>query len=498
MKTRILLLFLAGVLLLLPLTGCNNSSNDPKETTPLEDENDVSYDDGKYDSEGYLKDDLPDNLNYNSEIRVLHWTEADIGEFDPDEDTKFAIDKAIWERDRAVEDRLGIIFEWIPTKGHWSSENSFVTTVQNAMNGGEEMRYDIIATYSQSAALISTRGFVLNLKENGYLDWEKPWWPKSLTDSFTINDQLFFASGDISTTFLSQMIGVYFNKEFFLDQNLYDLVYNNEWTVDKMMAMAKELGSDIDTEVGKSQGDQYGVICPWEIYLDGFFYGSNLITVDKDSDGALRVSGSYIGERADTLAEKLKTLFHASDDGYLTNAADPIRIFSEGRSAFMVAPGVTVLTTQHLQDTDVDYGILPMPKYDSTQKEYKTVCTNLISLYCIFAGNNEEQTERAGAVLECMASEGYRQISPVLFNQCLQLRYAKDGDTGKMFDLIRDGVVFDIGRVYGRTALNDITQAKWQRCVIDGNKVWGAQSASVDAQMQNLLDKLQASFDARG
>ena len=497
MKTRILLLFLVGAMLLLPLVGCNNRSNNPQETTATEDESGVSDDGGKYDSEGYLNDELPDNLNFDAEIRVLHWTEADIGEFNPDEDTIFAIDKAIWERDRTVEDRLGITFEWVPTKGHWQSENSFVTTVQNAMNGGESMRYDIIATYSQSAALLSTRGFVLNLNNVDYLDLGKPWWPKSLTETFTINEQLFFASGDISTTFLSQMIGVYFNKEFFLDQNLYDLVYDNEWTLDKMLSMAKDLGSDIDTETGKSQGDQYGVICPWEIYLDGFFYGSNFITTEKGSDGALRVSGSYIGERADTLAEKLKTLFHGPSDGYLTNEAQTVQIFSEGRAAFMVAPGVTVLTTQHLQETEVDYGILPMPKYDSNQKEYKTVCTNLISLYCIFAGNNEEQANRAGAVLECMASEGYRQISPVLFNQCLQLRYAKDGDTGKMFDLIRKGVVFDLGRVFGRTALEDITQANWQRCVIDGNKVWGAQSAAVDAQLQALLDKLQASFDAR-
>lgn len=498
MKTRVLLLFLVGVMLLLPLAGCNNPSGNPNETT-FEDETDAPDDGGNYDSEGYLKDDLPSDLNFDTEIRVLHWTESDIVEFNTSEDTPYTTEKAIWERDRTVEDRLGITFEWIPTKGHWQSENSFLNTVQNAMNGGESMRYDIIATYSQSAALLSTRGLILDLKNNEYLDLEKPWWPKSLTESFTINDQLFFASGDISTTFLSQMIGVYFNKEFFLDQNLYDLVYNNEWTLDKMMALSAELYTDLDTENGKSQGDQYGVICPWEIYLDGFFYGSNLIMVDYDSDGALRVNGSYIGEKADTLAEKLKTLFHGGgNDGFLTNTGNTIQIFARGDAAFMVAPGVTVLTKESMQTTDVDYGVLPMPKYDSTQKEYKTVCTNLISLYCIFAGNNEDQANRAGAVLECMASEGYRQIAPVVFNQCLQLRYAKDGDTGKMYDLIRAGVVFDIGRAYSRAALEDITQSKWQRCVIDGDKVWGAQSAAIDAQLQALLDKLQASFDARG
>lgn len=497
MKTRILLLFLVSVMLILPLAGCTTPTDEPKAPV-LEDEIGASDDGSQYDSEGYLKDNLPSDLYYNTDIRVLHWTEADILEFDPPEDTPYVTEKAILERDRSVEDRLGIAFEWIPTKGHWQSENSFLTTVQTAMSGGEAMRYDIIATYSQSAAILSTRGLILDMKDNDYLDWEKPWWPKSLTETFTISDQLYFASGDISITFLTQMIGVYFNKEFFLDQNLYDLVYDNEWTIDKMMSLAKDVGSDIDTEAGKSQGDRYGVIIPWEVYMDGFFYGSNLITTEKDADGALRVSGSYIGERADTLAETLKTLFHGSADGLLADAENTINIFTEGRAAFMVTAGVKALTNRNMQDTEVDYGVLPMPKYDSTQKEYKTVCTNLISLFCIFAGNNEEQATRAGAVLECMASEGYRQIAPVAFDQCLKLRYAKDGDTGKMFDLIRNGVVFDLGRVYGRAVFGELTQAKWQRCVIDGNKVWGAQSASVDAQLQALMDKLQASFDAMG
>lgn len=495
MKKRILILCLVALMMLLPLVGCSGGTSSGEETLPPPVLDDSSPED-LYDSKGYLKDSLPTDLNYDDEIKVLHWTESDILEFNPDKETPYATEKAILARDRKVEERLGITFKWMPTKGHWTSENSFVNTVVNAFNGGEQTRYDIIATYSQSAAILSTRGLVLNLKENKYIDLEKPWWPNSLTENFTINDQLFFVSGDLSATFLSQMIGVYFNKEFFLDQNLYDLVYENEWTIDKMLELAEDTYAELDQTNNKSYKDMHGVICPWEIYLDGFFYGSDLITVEHKDNGELRVSGSYIGERADDLTEKLKTLFHESDDGWLTNEAKPIDTFADGNAAFLVAPGVSVLTLDSMKNTKVDYGILPMPKYNSQQKEYKTVCTNLISLYCVFAGSTAEQESRAGAVLECLGSEGYRELSPVLFNECLQMRYAKDDDTGKMYDIIRAGVVFDLGRVYSRASLDDITQVKWQRCVIDGDKVWGAQAPGVDAQLQNLLDKLQASFDS--
>ena len=491
MKKRILLLFLVGVMLLLPLMGCKKSEDTNKPTQI----GDVGE---KYDSDGYLMDDLPADLRFDdADIRVLHWTEADILEFNPSESTVVVTERAIWERDRRVEERLGVFFEWIPTKGHWQSETNFLNTVQTAMDSGDTSAYDIIATYSQSAALISTRGLVKDVKDNPYLDLKKPWWPEALTETFTISDDLYFLSGDLSTTFLSQMIGVYFNKEFFPDQDLYQLVYDGDWTFDKMLEFAKGVGSDVDNEYGKTKGDRYGVVVPWEIYLDGFFYGCDMIMVDKDTNGALRVNSSYVGERADTVAEKLKTLFHDSIDGWFTNEGSPIEAFAGGRAAFMVAPGVALLNVTDVRDSKVDYGVLPMPKYDTAQEEYKTVCTNLTSLYSIFAAKSKAEADRAGAVLECMASEGHRRIAPVVFNTCLQLRYAKDGDTGKMFDLIREGVAFDIGRVYSRSALDDITQRDWQRCVIDGNKVWAAQTATIDAKLQALLDNLQALFDAR-
>lgn len=498
MKKRILALFLVGIMVLLPLFGCNKSedkSHSKTDEVTTRSEGVVADDGLRYDSDGYLMDDIPDDLKFNSaEIQVLHWTEAEIMEFDTKEDTAFAIEREIYLRDREVESRLDVSFKWIGTKGHWNSLDSFLSTVQQAMLSGE--RYDIIATYSQTAGVLAFNGLLTELQSNKYMDLSKPWWPDSLTESFTVGGKLYFASGDLSSTFLSQMIGVFFNKEYFPDQDLYDLVYDGEWTIDTMFTLAKDRYVDLDEDTTKSNLDQYGVVVPWYVYLDGFFYGCNLITVDRDSEGDLRVSNSYIGERADTLTETLQTFFHKTNDGYHTQTSETVTLFARGGSAFMVAPGVVVLTNSALRDTDVDYGVLPMPKYNTQQEKYKTVTTNLISLYGIFAGSTEEEIDRAGAVLECLGSSGYRGLAPVLFNECLKLRYAKDGDTGKMYDIIREGVVFDVGRVYA-VSLDGITQDAWQRTVIFNDGVWGAKAGGIDAQLQALLDQLQDSFDER-
>ena len=496
MKKKLLVFLLVGSMVLLPLFGCNKKDQTTKNDGQSTEDAGITEVDGKrYDSAGYLMDDLPEDLSFGGdEIQILHWSEPEIREFNPDESAVYAIDKAVYQRDRKVENRLDIEFLWFGIKGSYDHRNNFRDTVQTAYQSGEDSRYDIIAAYSQTAGMLAIGGLVKDMQSNKYLDLSKPWWPESLTESLTVSDKLFFASGDVSSTFLSQMISVYCNKGYFEDINLYDLVYNNEWTLEKMLELAEMKYVDVDQSGTKTQLDKYGVVVPWFVYLDGFFYGSNLITVDKDSEGELRVSNSYVGERADTVTEQLKTLFHGSDDGYHTNNVNTIDIFARGDAAFMVAPGVTVLTRSTMQETDVDYGVLPMPKYNSQQAKYKTVITNLFSLYSIFAGSTQEQVDRAGAVLECMGSEGYRTLTPVLFNECLQLRYTKDGDTGKMYDIIRDGVVFDVGRVYA-ISLDSITQNDWQLTVIYNDGVWGAKAGSVDAKLQKLLDSLQETIN---
>ena len=97
MKKRILILALIAMMVFLPLVGCTGGNGGEVQTQPPQGE-DPTVTEDLYDSKGYLKDSLPSDLNYDADIKVLHWTESDILEFDPDEETPYATEKAIWER----------------------------------------------------------------------------------------------------------------------------------------------------------------------------------------------------------------------------------------------------------------------------------------------------------------------------------------------------------------------------------------------------------------
>ena len=498
---RILPLLLVCAILIPCLAACKKEAGkEPTQTTSY-----WSGDNGSslYDSDGYLKDSLPGDLNYNNEeIKILYWDNGELGsgEFDPGEEAGSSIERSVYTRNMMTEERLNVGLIWKGTAGAGGDRNSFVNTVSTAFLGGDETRYDLIGGYSQNVAELATKGFTLDLlTASKYLDLEKPWWPNSLVEDMTISNKLYVASGDISTSFIGTMLSVFVNKDYFPDENLYDLVYNDEWTLETMYGMVKNQRLDRGTPETKDLEDKFGLVVAWTGYLDGFFYGSDLITTKHDTDGSLLVSNSYVGEKADTLCEQLKTLFNGTDawmphwresDDTHKGAVD---LFARGNAAMMVGTGTTILVYHNMLNTDVDYAVLPMPKYDEDQKDYKSVNLNLYTLWSIFAGSNAEQAERAGAVMECLGSLGYRIVTPVLFDTCLKLRYAKDGDTGKMYDIIRAGIVFDPGRVYSSGALGGIPQDKWQQSVIE-NKVWGSQSATVDSQLQDKLDDLCKSF----
>ena len=501
---RFLILLLAVAMFIPCLAACGKKQEpESKETTTAQSEGDEI---SQYDSEGYLNDSLPADLDYkDEEIKILYWNNGELGEgeFDPKDDEKGTIERSVYERNKITEERLNVSLKWTGIAGDWNNRNNFLNTVTMARAGGESTRFDLIAGYSQTMATLATQGLTLDLMASSkYLDLGKPWWPDSLVDDLTISGKLYFASGDISTSFIATMLSVFVNKSYYPSQNLYDLVYNDEWTLDTMFEMVKDQGVADDIEPDKKDlRDRFGLVVGWTSYLDGFFYGSDLITVDHSENGELHVNSAYVGEKADALCEKLKQFFR-SDDAWMPSYTEPDEIhkgvidnlFAVGRSAMMVGTGTTILSYPGMRDTEVDYAVLPMPKYDEDQKDYKSVNLNLYTLWSIFAGSDAEQAKRAGAVMECLGSTGYRKVTPVVFDRCLKLRYAKDGDTGRMYDIIRAGVVFDPGRIFSAAALSGIPQDKWQRDGVILNGVWGAQSTVVDSQLQDKLDALCEAF----
>ncbi len=436
--------------------GENAQTQAPADTTPV--------DDGK-DKDGFERDDLPDEIDYKGEtVSILCWEDVERPEFEIlEEETGVDMVKdAIYNRNLAVEDRMGVTLEWTEQKGNNSNRAAFANYAKNCFSGGTY--FDIVATYSRTSAMLCVDGLLqdLNAVDDSYLNFDQPWWPKCMLDTCSIDDSLFFISGDISTNILHFMYAVYYNMDLLKNLNLEDpvaMVDNKTWTIDKLIEMSSNLYVDLDQDGAQSEGDQYGFSSSY-FHLDAFYSGSGLRLVEDDPNGVLKISDDFYSEKAVALADKLGAWFNLGDS-YVSRRSDSFDEdvpFQEGRCVFIqnrvyMADAQYAGGTGPLREVDWEFGILPTPLYDANQTDYITLLGNPITLWSVMNGAKDPQMSTA--VLECFASEAYRKTSPALFENNMKYRYTPDvsgkGDSARMFDIIRENINFDLGRLFSNS-----------------------------------------------
>ena len=150
-----------------------------------------------------------------------------------------------------------------------------------------------------------------------------------------------------------------------------------------------------------------------------------------------------------------------------------------------------------LTNVDFDYGLVPVPKYDAKQVNYYTGMGNPWTLYGIFVdfddrGDKDATIAMFSAVLECYASEGYRLTTPEIFEVNMQLKYSEGQDETNMFEYIRSGITFDIGKIFGNE-LSNIPSLPSQ--AIAANASWsatsGAYKRAITAQVKDIVDSFK-------
>lgn len=417
----------------------------------------------------YEPDDLPDTLDFGgTTAHIFGWEGAANEEFYVEEADGDVVNDAIFERNRTVEERLNLELTYTKIPGSNPDRASWVQTVSKSIMAGDGAN-DIVAGYSMCGATLANKRLLIDLMEQEYLNFEKPWWPESLIKEATCGGKLYFCSGDISTNMIYYLYSIYFNKS--LAQNydvgdLYELVRTGQWTLDKMIGISAALYSDLNGDGKKDPDDQFGYTTH-STWSDTFFFASGLRTTEIGEDGLPMLSEEFGGEKTQTLLTKLIDMFD-TNAMYLGSDYDIVRNqFLEGRALFLTTE--VYYAKNYLRDTQIEYGILPIPKYDEEQENYYTVASFPYTLYGIPV--DAKDPAMSAAILECLASESYRTVSPALFEVALKVKYANDDDASEMYDIIRDSSVFDIGRIYN-DSLNSRTYSLFRSSLVDGNKNW--------------------------
>ena len=238
---------------------------------------------------------------------------------------------------------------------------------------------------------------------------------------------------------------------------LYDIVWDGNWTIDKMMSLGRDVYTDVNGDAKYDVGDIYGYSTTNIRLIDALLVGANVPLSDRDADGTPKF---IIGEDEGTFdfIEKVSSLLN---DKQLTwrvqdNAngeIDMLNKFAEGTLLFIP---FTPMGASRLREMKDDFGVLPMPKLDDAQEEYTTSAHNGFSSVTI--PGTCAYPDQVAAVMEALCSESYRYVTPAYYETALKVKYSRDDETSQMLDMIRDSVKFDFAYIYNASLGTPMTQ----------------------------------------
>ncbi|MGI6754342.1 MAG: hypothetical protein ACOX31_08650 [Eubacteriales bacterium] len=484
-----LALFLVFLMILTTLAACRDSQDDTEETTTGagtvttdETTNDL------YDVNGFLKDSLPGNLNYNDENFVILCDNGQQKQVHVDEQNGDLVNDAVWSRERTVRDRLGVNIIMQYDNINWSERTAFLEKVGAYVSSGSS-DYDLVVGYNLAIPMLSAKGYCLNLADNEYLELDKPWWPSEYVNNLTYNGKIYCICESGGRGVIRNMSAVLFNKrlmEAYVTEDIYDIVLSGGWTFDKLSQLIVGTYIDLNANNQKDAADQFGYSTAFNPLFDAYFYACGNRLTTSDAEGKLTFTFSDV-EHITTYLEKICDFLHGTND---VLAYDPVQygLFKEEKAVFY---GSTIAITDQLKGLDILYGIAPMPKGDESQSRYYTHLGNTYDVWCILM--TCEDPSRSGAVLECYSSEAYRQVNPAYFETALKYKYASDDQAAQVYDIIRDSIVIDLAYAYS-CVFGRMPMLYIRDCLTDNNRnwasIWRAQSRVLERELEIILENI--------
>lgn len=441
---KTLSVLLAFLMLLMTFSACGTKDPSPTETTETSGSVTESVTSGEAAEtvpaetlRAEAKDSLPEDLNLGGrDITILGLYDIDYDIIGGEEVTGELVMDAVYTRTASVADRLNVNI--VVQESSASSWQNYSEELNRVIMSGDDA-WQIVFAQGNSTIESNRDNLFLNLADAPYLDYDQPWWWNDAMDELSFDGKTRkYLVGDIALTNFIRAGSMYFNKNIYSESignpdDLYQLVLDGNWTVDKMTELSEQAYSDLNGNGVADHGDVYGFLLGGGSYVQIFDYAFDVARYHRDENGYPVIE--YDQQRAQTAVDKLyKLLYETKGNAYSSSELD--YSFFANRGTFFFGSQLRAAIYDDLKGMSDDYGIIPYPKLDEDQEDYENLLFNSSSLVCvpITCGNVDESC----AVIEAMCAESYRSVIEVFYETALKTKYSRDSFSGQCIDIIRD------------------------------------------------------------
>ncbi len=476
-------LFLSLLMLASSFASCGESTT---ETTPQSGETKSAVETQPVETE--IPDDLPDMDYAGAEFRI-YTRECCLnhknGVYMP-EQVGDVVSDAVYNRNLTVEERFNVhIAEPI------LAPDAEATALNASVQAGDDM-CEVAIWHYKHLGDSAAAGYLADISQAGYIGFEKPWWYQKVNDAYSIADHAYLIVGMYDLDNYLDNICLYFNKNMIIDltgdDDLYSVVKEGGWTLDRMKEIAALAGVDTNGDGTMDMlTDNFGYGMPSGFGFVYQFAWEQPVTI-RNSEGYPEDASNT--ERMVTMVETLRNFLF--DNDYIINdeAGTSGTAFKENRLLFCVSN--LNAASSDFRDMDQDFGILPVPKLEETQKEYYTHATAHTSAVGIPVVKDKAGLEFSSLILEAMAAEGYKQIRPAVYDVALKSKYTRDEASFEMIDIVVQGRTADFAEIYDKWGLTYTLD----QVARGGVKEWASHYAANSAKQQQNINDVVEMFKA--
>lgn len=439
-----------------------------------------------------VDDELPEKDFGGKEFLILGEASKE-KDMEIEETTGDVVDDAVHSRNRMVEERFNVDLTF-----HFVEKyQDLATNIKASVNAGDD-EYQMVSGHVVGLGALAMDDYLLNWCDLDYIDFEKPWWSASTLEDLTYNDRCYMAVGNYALSSISSAYAVYFNKRLADEYDIpdpYATVLDGKWTIDYLISITKDIYTDVNNNDKDDEEDFYGFLTNAGSHANAYFWGFDERVISRDKAEGLKMS--YKDGRINDIIEKLVTMIEdnpgithcgvsGSSFAYFTGSCQQGQMFRNGQAIFSTG-GVGDAAMAEYRDMKDDFGILPYPKWDENQAQYRTMADGSHSALC--APVTVVDTERLGVLTEVLNAESYKQVVPAFYDVALKVKGARDETSVQIIDMITSGCVFDMGYVYdGWKGASFIIQKMVRAGDTNFESYWASNSSAIIARYDTVIN----------
>ena len=360
-----------------------------------------------------------------------------------DEETGDLINDAVLKRNRDVEERYNVKFVYYLAA---SADETQTKASASVLAGDSD--YDIVidSMYAVNAPMVQ-KGLLLSYDHIPYVDLDQSWWSKFVRTDLSIKGKVYFPTGEIVAGYFRAPYSMIFNKrlaENFNIENLYSLVLEYKWTIDKMAELMKDVALDLDGDGKMTNLDQYALGLD-DVAGFGYFIAMgekmtrfdekglpNLTLADTKTIETVEMLASIVGDKAIVIR----------GENYVKNEEHVV--FTSGRSLFLANTFNNFYTFRDMTD---DFGIIPLPMRNESQGVYYSYAQPWSGTGVTVPITNQN-LEKTGLIIESLAYMSSEYLTPAMYEVTLKTKVARDNDSEAMLDLIFSNSSYDLNVIF--------------------------------------------------